>query len=166
MKVYPLLMQLMTDFVKLLQKHFKDNLVSVVLYGSAARGQLSPSSDVDVCVVMNALPKSRYKRVKIIFPLLKEMRDKDSYIELYNSGYYPEISPLLFTKNEIRDTKPIFLDMIDDGIILLDDGTFGKKLEEIKERMKALGSKKIYLDDGSWYWNLKPDIKLGEVFTL
>jgi hypothetical protein len=32
--------------------------------------------------------------------------------------------------------------------------------------MRALGSRRVYLADGSWYWDLKPDFRPGEVVEL
>jgi hypothetical protein len=57
--------------------------------------------------------------------------------------------------------------MISDSIILFDSNAFfQRRLEEIETRLKTLGSKKVYLDDGTWYWDLKPDLVAGEVFEL
>jgi len=32
--------------------------------------------------------------------------------------------------------------------------------------MEELGSKKVFLEDGTWYWKLKPDLKFGEIFEI
>jgi hypothetical protein len=32
--------------------------------------------------------------------------------------------------------------------------------------MRALGSRRVYLADGSWYWDLKPDFRFGEVVEI
>jgi len=57
--------------------------------------------------------------------------------------------------------------MIEEGIILHDQGGyFARRLKALKERLAALGSRKVHLEDGTWYWDLKPDLVLGEVFEL
>ncbi len=57
--------------------------------------------------------------------------------------------------------------MIDASVILYDkNGFFKNRLKELKDRLLELGSKKIVLEDKTWYWSLKPDLKLGEVFEL
>lgn len=57
--------------------------------------------------------------------------------------------------------------MIDDSIILHDrDDFFKKRLKDMKNRLLQLGSKKVVLDDRTWYWNLKPDIRPGEAIEL
>jgi len=53
-----------------------------------------------------------------------------------------------------------------DGIVLFDrDGFFEGLLNELKARLKELGPKKVYVGD-KWYWDLKPDLVLGEEFEL
>jgi predicted nucleotidyltransferase len=65
------------------------------------------------------------------------------------------------------DLLVIFLDMIENSIILLDKEEFFKRrLGELKNRLAVLGSKKVFLKDGSWYWDLKPDLVAGETFEL
>jgi hypothetical protein len=57
--------------------------------------------------------------------------------------------------------------MIDDAKILYDkNGFFAERLNQIKVRLQKLGARKVSLEDGSWFWDLKPDLKVGEVFTL
>jgi len=159
-------MTLILDFVDLLKEVFKDNIVSAVLYGSVAKGMARKDSDIDICLIFKTLPKSRHKRTLLIFPLIKALREKDSYKVLYDKGYLPEIAPVLYTAQEIQDTKPILLDMVEDGIVLLDDGTFKKKIKEVKQRMKELGTQKIVLENGDYYWILKPGLRLSEVVSL
>ena len=157
---------LLNNFVEILKEEFSDRLVSVVVFGSVARNMANKYSDIDVCIVLKEPPKSSYKRSKMIYPCIKELQRKESHKFLYQSGYYSEISPIIYTPEEIVDTKPIFLDMVDDAVLMYDDGTFDKKLKELKKRMKELGSKKVFLEDGTWYWKLKPDLKFGEIFEI
>lgn len=157
---------LLKDFVQIVRERFKNELISIVLFGSVARGNAKKESDIDLCIVIKNLPKSRFQRNKLLSGSLADLREMPSYKELRIKGYYPDISPVLYTPEEIQDTKPIFLDMVEDGEILLDNGTFRDKLDDIKRRMAELHSRKIVCEDGTWYWELKPGMKLGEVITL
>ncbi len=157
---------LLGDFVDLLRQRFGDDLVSVVLYGSVATGTARPTSDVDVCVVIRNLPSSLRERTKLITPLLPALRNRPGYRTLESRGYFPEVMPIFYTPEEVGKTRPIFLDMVEDSEILLDDGTFSTKLAGLRERLAALGSQRITLEDGTRYWVLKPDLKPGEVVTL
>lgn len=157
---------LLTDFIQILRERFKDDIVSIVLFGSVARGNAKKESDIDLCLIIKNLPKSRFLRNRLLSCPLADLRETRSYKELRIKGYFPDLSPILFTPEEIQDTKPIFLDMVEDGEILLDNGTFRDKLDDIKKSMSKLNSRKIMCEDGTWYWELKPGMKLGEVITL
>ena len=58
------------------------------------------------------------------------------------------------------------LDILFEGIILYDTGILRNRLEILRKRLDELGAKRITLADGTWYWDLKPDWKPGEVITL
>jgi hypothetical protein len=58
------------DFVAAAREAFGDGLVSVVLYGSAAAdGQLRPTSDINVLVVVSAFDRAQADRVRDAFHL-------------------------------------------------------------------------------------------------
>ncbi len=163
LKIYS---NLLTDFVAESRKRFGDSISSIVLYGSVARGTARKDSDIDVCIFLKNLPQSRYKRTLLIFPLLKELRERESYMALYRDGYLPEISPLLYTNKEAQDTKPIFLDMVGEGVVLYDDGMWAAKRQTLMETMKLLGTKKVVLENNEYYWILKPGLRLAEEVVL
>ncbi|MBI5745590.1 MAG: nucleotidyltransferase domain-containing protein [Nitrospirae bacterium] len=158
--------ELIEDFVKLLKEGFSDRLVSVALFGSVARERAKKESDIDLCIVIKDLPMSRFQRNRLISTPISSLKEMTSYKRLRSQGYLPDIAPILYTPGEIKETKPIFLDIVDEGEILLDDGTLKNKLEDIRKKMKAYNSRKITLKDGTWYWLLKPGMKLGEVIEL
>jgi hypothetical protein len=57
--------------------------------------------------------------------------------------------------------------MVDHGRILYDPaGKLAATFSELKDRLRKLGSERIVLPDGSWYWDLKPDWHPGEVIEL
>ena len=61
----------------------------------------------------------------------------------------------------------LLLEVQDHGLILYDpQGVLANKLDAVRQRMRELGTKKVMMDDGSWYWDIKPDWKPGEVFEL
>lgn len=92
---------LLADFISILKELLNGDLISIILFGSVARGTAKKASDIDLCLVIKNLPKSHFQRNKLLSPAIDALNEAPSY----------------------------------------------KK-------------------DGTWYWEFKPGIKLGEVITL
>jgi len=152
---------LLNQLVQLLRARLGDRLTSVVLYGSVARGTATPQSDVDLLVIMRDAPSNYFARLDPLLEAWQILEEKPG------SRRFPPLSFLVLSEEEANQNRYIFLDMIEEGIILHDRGDyFARRLEALKERLTALGSRRVCLEDGTWYWDLKPDLVLGEVFEL
>ena len=46
------------------------------------------------------------------------------------------------------------------------ESVLARQLDAVRRHMAELGSRRIELPDGSWYWDLKPDWQPGEVVDL
>ncbi len=151
----------------LLKDYFRDNFLSLANFGSVARGEIREGSDIDFLIVLKEAAKSYGKRLKMLFPVLKDLEKRIEYKELEKMDIYLEPSFIIFSKKEIENHPPLLLDMIEESVILYDKRNFLKReLEKMRMRMKRLGSFKNRLPDGSWYWVLKPGLKVGEVFEI
>jgi predicted nucleotidyltransferase len=138
----------------------QDRLLSLVLFGSVARRQARPTSDIDLLVVAEGFPRAFRDRRR---PLL------EAWERVRSEGGLPSIVWNLVTKSpdEARFHSPLYLDMTEDAVLLLDrDGFFDSVLSAMRTRMRELGSRRVYLSDGSWYWDLKPDYRWGEVVEI
>lgn len=157
---------LLEEYVSYFFNHFRDRLRSVCLFGSVARGETTPESDIDVLVVAKGLPQdlgSRFRETNWIHMKLKET---ESYRLLRALGRNCLISDILLTPEEVEKHPPILLDMVDDGIILYDRDDFLKNvLRSLSERLKELGARKVKTEKG-YYWILKPDAKPSEVIEI
>jgi len=148
-----------------LRAKFKEDLISLVVFGSVARGEARPGSDIDVLVVIRGLPKGRFKRLMAFYeveeglePLLDELQE--------GYGMRPIVSPILKTPEEAERIVPLYLDMVEDAVIIHDeDGFFEAVLKRLKRRLEELGAKRVRLGK-MWYWVLKPDAKFGEVIEI
>jgi hypothetical protein len=110
------------------------------------------------------LPRGRTARVEEFLPVEARV---ESWLSTAPGSVGPVmLSPVFKTPAEVEAGSLLFLDMIDDARILHDtDGFFQRFLDGFRHRLKALGARRIWLGN-AWYWELKPDLKPGEVFTL
>lgn len=152
--------ELLTEIVAF----YDDRLVSVVIYGSVARGTFRFDSDLDVLIIARDLPRGRANRVvefdeveKALSPFLKSLEKE---------GILTSLSPVIKSPEEAELGSPLFLDMVEDSCILFDkDGFFTARLDRLRRRLKELGAKRIWRGN-MWYWDLKPDYKPGEIIEL
>jgi len=56
-----------------LRARFGDDLVSLVVFGSVARGEAGPGSDIDVLIIIRGLPKGRFKRLMAFYEVEEEL---------------------------------------------------------------------------------------------
>jgi predicted nucleotidyltransferase len=137
-----------------------DRLHSLVLFGSVARRQARPTSDIDLIVVAEGLPRRLADRRR---PLL------ESWERARTSQALPPVEWNLVVKSpaEAQFHSPLYLDIVEEGMLIVDRGGFFEAvLAAMRDRMRALGSRRVYLPDGSWYWDLKPDFRFGEVVEI
>ena len=144
-------------YVRLLEERFGPDLVSVVLFGSRARGTAGPDSDIDLLVVIHGLPGSRLERQRVLFGVARAVSEE----------FADALMPVPLTPEEAATVKPFYLGMLSGHRILRDaGGFFGAVLERLHARFRDLGAQRHVDEDGYEYWDLKPDWKPGDVVTL
>ena len=159
--------ELIHTFRDLITDKLGDSIISLVLYGSVARSEAKKESDIDLLIILKKASDIYYKRIKLLMEIEQEMRRSYIYEISRKKGLMPYLSYIILSQKEAEKNLYLFLDMIEDSIILLDkDDFFKRRLEELRHRLNLLGAKKFFLKDGSWYWDLKPNLIAGEVFEL
>src|SRR3989338_5305771 len=74
----------------------------IILFGSLPTGRVTPSSDVDLCIVKKNIPKRYWDRVKELAPILSENTDVGvDYVIWTTEEFNKEISENNFLKEEI-----------------------------------------------------------------
>jgi len=118
-----------------LKKRFKDNLSSVILFGSLARNNLN-FNDIDLLVIVKALPKA--------------WRERDSIVlEIEKAGLKSGISlhiELLTNKElefSINEGAPLLFELSLANKIIYDNGFFKKQIKAFKENMVRWKAKKV-----------------------
>ncbi len=108
---------------------------SVVLFGSSARGDDLPWSDIDLLLISDEF---------------SGMRREDRIRFLLDKWDYPRpLEPICLSPDEISEENPLIWEICLDGIPIVDDGTF----EKLRERCIDLLSKRGV--ERKWYGYVK-----------
>src|SRR5574337_79587 len=158
------LRKLAEGYAQGLRRDLGDDVISVVLFGSVARGEATPYSDIDLLVVVSDLPHGRMARVERI--RATDQRIEKQLKDLRSRGIFSDVCPILKTPEEAAQIRPLYLDFVEDAVFLADrDGFFAGVLDRLKSRLKELGSVRRRMGKIR-YWELKPDYQPGEIFEL
>lgn len=83
--------------------------------------------------------------------------------ELKKQGIETTLSPVIKTPDEIRKGSPLFMDMMEDGVILFEkDSFFSDYLRDFSTRLHNLGARRLRRGE-SWYWLLDQNHSIDEV---
>lgn len=140
-----------------------EEVVACALFGSVARGQARPDSDIDLLVVVTRTGADTMRR---FVRLLREIETEPVVVDLRAKGLSPDPYPIFMTPQGMEDRPLILLDILDHGVLLCDTGILRDRLDRLRDRLQELGAQKVLHEDGSWHWDLKPDWKPGEVIKL
>jgi len=145
---------------------FGERLISLIVYGSVARGDFRADSDLDLLIVIDGLPGSRLERQRMLLEVEEESSLRSFLEDLWNRGVNVDLSPIIITPAEASRIRPIYLDMVEDSIIVHDkDGFFERILERLRDALERLGAERIWVGR-KWYWRLKKDYRPGEVIEI
>lgn len=155
---------LVSKLLEALLEVWGPRLVSLVVFGSVARGDARPDSDIDLLIVGRGLPRSRFRRQE----LFEEAEEKLEKLrnELWSRGFSIEFSPIILDIDEARKHRPLYLDTVEDAVIVYDsEGFMQHILDELAEKLRELGAERVWIGR-RWYWILKRHYVLGEAIEL
>ncbi|HOT06808.1 MAG TPA: nucleotidyltransferase domain-containing protein [Methanotrichaceae archaeon] len=148
-----LLLNLAHRYAAAAQEKLGDNLVSIALYGSVARGQATPSSDIDLFVVLQEAPSGMLNRRRLLQPVRDSLMPELE--ELWVQGIYADFIEVIRTRTEAQQFHPLYLDMSQEAVLLYDRDRFLETLlEKVRERLQRAGAERR-LVGRYWYWDLK-----------
>lgn len=115
------------------------NLLGAVVFGSSARGEATPHSDIDILIVAEGINPKRHRRGEEVLAIKKILPSVPFDILL--------LSPDEVVSN-FENHNPLFLDIAEEGVLLFDTDDFLKRLmAETKAYIEARGIEKIR---GGW----------------
>ena len=113
------------QFVERIVRHFRGD-VTIILFGSRAKGDFNRASDYDLIVISKKLNGDPLRKTKVLYQLNEEFLNVD--ILAY--------TPSEFIK-ALENLSPSALDAMENGIVLHDNGFYRiakRKFEELKRR--------------------------------
>jgi len=130
------------EFVEACKKKFKENLVSIVLFGSRVKGYARKDSDYDLLIIAKNLPG-----IKERLNLLEEEENK-----IWDK-YKIKISSLLLEEEEIfSPVNPLLFGLLSGYKVLFGKGNFKKNLQQAKTWIEEMNP--IYVE-GEKEWRIK-----------
>jgi predicted nucleotidyltransferase len=151
-------------YAGLLASVLGDRLVSVVLFGSVARGDVTSMSDIDLLIVATDLPVGQFARKRLLAGADEQFEADLAAAE--RSGIETRLSRIVRTPEEAARVIPLYLDLTEDAQLLYDrSGFFGTILDGVRTSLRRLGARRVR-QGRTWYWDLKPDFKRGEVIEI
>jgi predicted nucleotidyltransferase len=134
--------------IQALKEGLGGDLVALVLFGSQARGEATPTSDWDILLIAHSLPEQTFQR----HLYLKEM---------IPSEWRSLVAVIAKTPEEFEShLSDLFLDIATDGIILYDTNDYvTKRLNGLRRliRNRGLSREKIQ-QNFVWRWQKFPGV--------
>ena len=153
------------NFVRLLKENYKEDLLSVILFGSVARGKWNNESDIDLFIIFTN--KSSI-RTDINNQLTKFISDYERKSKLKNSKgdrLFSTIQDISLSLKDLHTFRTIFYDIAMDGIILFDRNQTGFHfLKKIKNRIEEKGLRRVFVKENDYYW--ERNVEFGEIIEL
>ncbi len=144
-----------------LARCFGDRLAAAAVFGSVARRTPGPHSDVDLLVVADRLPAGRIRRLEAFEAVEESVKAR--LAELKSRGIETRLSPVFRTPEELGLGGSLFLDMVEDVLVLYDrDDLLRGYLKRLADDLRRRGARRVRYK-GAWYWDLGPgDRQRGE----
>lgn len=154
---HPLYGPLLARYVSILRERFGPRLRSVVLFGSVARGRWTKESDIDLLVVAEGFDDPM-RAVEELQEPEEALRATPEYRKARSAGFYPVVEPHPMSPERFRRGSRLLLDVVTEGRVLHDDGTYREGAARFRGEMAAGGCRRVEMPDGGWYWILGGEI--------
>ncbi|MDV3243565.1 MAG: nucleotidyltransferase domain-containing protein [Nitrososphaerales archaeon] len=145
---------------------YRERLLSIALFGSAARRRGGKTSDIDLLVVAEGLGETNAERLAE-FEGVQEACSEVRRAQWSLAGEYHLLDAIILSREELKDNSLFLLDLTRDAVLVYDrDGTLAGALADLRRRLAEAGSRRVETASGDWYWELKPGAKVGERISV
>lgn len=152
-----------SGILRKIAEYYGGRMISLVVFGSYARGEQRLNSDLDLLIILRSGSWSHLSERNEEFVINVEQPCDGDLQVLFENGISMELSPIILTNEEAQCFLPLYLDMVNNSLIIEDrEGFFAGVLEKVKRQMIRWGSERINVS-GHWLWEIRPGLKWNEV---
>lgn len=156
--------KLESALVRECERLYGERIVSLVEFGSVARGRICFESDLDLLIVFDPWVNDD-RAHSVEFRAIRQGLGSEA-AACEEAGWQVRLSPIFKSRAAVEYGSFLFLDMVQDARLLIDrENFFARRLDRLRERLRELGSKRIW-EGETWYWDLKPDWQPGDVIEI
>lgn len=150
-------------YCRILQEHFGERLLGVLLFGSVARGDWTKDSDIDLLVFVDRWDAKTWDRSSELLELRKLLRQTPEYSDSVEAGFVPTIQHYPLNREESILDHRIYPDIVLDGIILHEKDRFITQLiGNLRESLREKGAKRVTTVTGVSHWEMESAKKVEE----
>lgn len=148
-----LIRRALARYVYLLSEYFKDQLLCVILFGSAAKRATTETSDLDLLIIVQNWNVSLWERSTELLEIRKQMRTTPEYKALQARQEAFRIQNVPLSDIEAYQGHAFYPDLLVDHIILFQKNKKVKHLLDwIQAECERIGLRKVTKLDGTTYW--------------
>lgn len=154
---------LLVKLFYILKENLGENLLSLGLFGSVAKGTAQRDSDIDLYIITENTDLSLVERTEYFLKLKHDDLISQEIEFLHSQGYNAKINFISKEKNNLS-TNFFTIDITFDMIVLFDTGILKQFLGKNKKIIKQQGIQKKFYENEKYYLDL--NIEFGEVFEF
>ena len=153
------------NFVKLMKEDYKEDLLSIILFGSVARVKWNNESDIDLLIIFTNKSSLRTTINKRLTKIISDYERKSKLRNSKGDRLFSTIQDISLEIKDLHTFRTIFYDIAMDGIILFDRNQTGFHfLRKIKKRIEEKGLRRVFIKENDYYWERNVDF--GEIIEL
>ncbi len=153
------------NFVRLLKENYKEDLLSIILFGSVARGKWNNESDIDLFIIFSNKSSIRTAINNRLTKIISNYERKSKLKNSKGDRLFSTIQDISLLLKDLNTFRTIFYDIAMDGIILFDRNQTGFHfLKEIKKRIEEKGLRRVFIKENDYYW--ERNVEFGEIIEL
>lgn len=148
-----LLRRALARYVYLLTECFGEKLVCVILFGSAAKGTMTDTSDLDLMIIVQNWNVSLWERTTELLTIRQQMRATPEHKALQTHQEAFRVQHIPLSEDEAFQTHGFYPDLLADHIILFQKNNKARQLLDwIRTEYERKGLRKVTKLDGTTYW--------------